>query len=344
MNCPEIGGSGCRLTVVGVGGGGINAVNRMIAAGLEGVEFAAFDRDQQMVHRAKAGVRLRIGRLGRGFPEQPNQELGRVAAEESREDISLALGKPDLVFIVAGLGGSTGTGASQVVAEVARQAGALTIGVFTLPLPFEKRRLGEAEKGIEKLYRLVDSLIIVSGESLLQMVGQRRATMPEVYRLADDILRLAVQAITDLITVPFPFAPQEFVELKHLVKGDGNTALVGMLGLGRASGRNRAVEAARQAVSSPLLEAPLEEAKNVMINITARPDLAPDECKEILRFIMAVTDPGATVVFGGNIDPHMEEEVRVTLIATGFDPKREIPFPARRGYGAFNAKVPHSTP
>jgi len=206
---------------------------------------------------------------------------------------------------------------------VARQAGALTVGVFTRPLPFEKRRLGEAERGIEELYWLVDSLIIVSGDRLLQMVDQHRATVPEVCRLADDILRLAVQGIADLITVPSPFAHLEFVELKPLVKGDGNTALVGTLGLGRTSGRNRAVEAARQAVYSPLLEAPLEEARNVMINITARPDLALDECKEILESITAVTDPGATVIFGGSIDSHLEEEVRVTLIATGFDPKRE---------------------
>jgi len=303
------------IKVVGVGGGGSNAVNRMIAAGLQGVEFIAVNTDLQALQFSKADIRIQIGaKLTKGLGAGANPEIGRRAAEESREDLVKALDKADMVFVTAGMGGGTGTGGAPVVAEVAKQVGALTVAVVTRPFTFEGRKRAEqAEAGINELRSRVDSLIIIPNDRLLQ-VADKQTSITEAFRLADDILRQGVQGISDLIAVP-GLINLDFADVKTIMLETG-TAL---MGIGRATGDKRAVEAARMAISSPLLETSIEGARGVLMNITGGPDLGLFEVNEAAEIIAAAADPNANIIFGAVIDENLKDEVRITVIATGFD-------------------------
>ncbi|MGB9885548.1 MAG: cell division protein FtsZ [Moorellales bacterium] len=303
------------IKVVGVGGGGSNAVNRMIAAGLQGVEFIAVNTDLQALQLSKADVKIQIGaKLTKGLGAGANPEVGRRAAEESREDLVKALDKADMVFVTAGMGGGTGTGGAPIVAEVAKQAGALTVAVVTRPFTFEGRKRAEqAEAGINELRSRVDSLIIIPNDRLLQ-VADKQTSITEAFRLADDILRQGVQGISDLIAVP-GLINLDFADVKTIMLDTG-TAL---MGIGRGTGEKRAIEAARMAISSPLLETSIEGARGVLMNITGGPDLGLFEVNEAAEIIAAAADPNANIIFGAVIDENLRDEVRITVIATGFD-------------------------
>jgi cell division protein FtsZ len=303
------------IKVVGVGGGGSNAVNRMIAAGLQGVEFIAVNTDLQALQLSKADIKIQIGaKLTKGLGAGANPEIGRRAAEESREDLVRALDKADMVFVTAGMGGGTGTGGAPIVAEVAKQAGALTVAVVTRPFTFEGRKRAEqAEMGINELRSKVDSLIIIPNDRLLQ-VADKQTSITEAFRLADDVLRQGVQGISDLIAVP-GLINLDFADVKTIMLDTG-TAL---MGIGRGTGEKRAVEAARMAISSPLLETSIEGARGVLMNITGGPDLGLFEVNEAAEIIAAAADPNANIIFGAVIDENLKDEVRITVIATGFD-------------------------
>lgn len=333
-----------NIKVVGVGGGGSNAVNRMIAAGLQGVEFIAINTDLQALHLSKADVKLQIGaKLTKGLGAGANPEIGRRAAEESRDELVKALEKADMVFVTAGMGGGTGTGGAPIVAEVAKQAGALTVGVVTRPFTFEGRKRAEqAEAGINELRSRVDSLIIIPNDRLLQ-VADKQTSITEAFRLADDILRQGVQGISDLIAVP-GLINLDFADVKTIMLETG-TAL---MGIGRATGEKRAVEAARMAISSPLLETSIEGARGVLMNITGGPDLGLFEVNEAAEIIAAAADPDANIIFGAVIDENLKDEIRITVIATGFDhvarqqaaAAREVESPTIRPFDLHDLDIP----
>nr|WP_290667541.1 cell division protein FtsZ [Ardenticatena sp.] len=304
-----------QIKVVGVGGGGSNAVNRMIEAGIRGVEFIAVNTDAQALLLSQAPHRIRIGdKLTRGLGAGGNPEVGRKAAEESMEDLYNALRGADMVFITAGMGGGTGTGAAPVVAKIAREAGALTIGVVTRPFSFEgKRRMENAEAGIEALQEAVDTLIVIPNDRLLQIVD-KRASIQDAFKTADDVLRQGIQGISELITVP-GLINLDFADVRTIM-AEGGAAL---MAVGVASGEDRARVAAEQAVSSPLLDITIDGARGVLFNITGGPDLSLFEVNEAAELIRATTDPNANIIFGAVIDPTMEDEIRITLIATGFE-------------------------
>ncbi|GAP64606.1 cell division protein FtsZ [Ardenticatena maritima] len=304
-----------QIKVVGVGGGGSNAVNRMIEAGIRGVEFIAVNTDAQALLLSQAPHRIRIGdKLTRGLGAGGNPEVGRKAAEESMEDLYNALRGADMVFITAGMGGGTGTGAAPVVAKIAREAGALTIGVVTRPFSFEgKRRMENAEAGIEALQEAVDTLIVIPNDRLLQIVD-KRASIQDAFKTADDVLRQGIQGISELITVP-GLINLDFADVRTIM-AEGGAAL---MAVGVASGEERARVAAEQAVSSPLLDITIDGARGVLFNITGGPDLSLFEVNEAAELIRATTDPNANIIFGAVIDPTMEDEIRITLIATGFE-------------------------
>lgn len=304
-----------QIKVVGVGGGGSNAVNRMIEAGIRGVEFIAVNTDAQALLLSQAPHRIRIGdKLTRGLGAGGNPEVGRKAAEESMEDLYNALRGADMVFITAGMGGGTGTGAAPVVAKIAREAGALTIGVVTRPFSFEgKRRMENAESGIEALQEAVDTLIVIPNDRLLQIVD-KRASIQDAFKTADDVLRQGIQGISELITVP-GLINLDFADVRTIM-AEGGAAL---MAVGVASGEDRARVAAEQAVSSPLLDITIDGARGVLFNITGGPDLSLFEVNEAAELIRATTDPNANIIFGAVIDPTMEDEIRITLIATGFE-------------------------
>ncbi|HEX6970610.1 MAG TPA: cell division protein FtsZ [Limnochordia bacterium] len=295
------------IKVVGVGGGGSNAVDRMIDAGLQGVDFVAMNTDAQALQRSNAAHKIRIGeKLTRGLGAGSNPDIGQRAAEESREEIRQLIEGADMVFITAGMGGGTGTGGAPVVAEIAREVSALTVGVVTKPFPFEgKKRMTQAEKGIELLKAKVDTLITIPNERLLQVVDKRTSFI-EAFRLADDVLRQGVQGISDLITVP-GLINLDFADVRTIMTNAGSA----LMGIGRASGDDRAVKAARAAVSSPLLEASIEGAKGILLNITGGSNLGLFEVNE-------AADPEANIIFGAVIDDNLQDEIRVTVIATGF--------------------------
>lgn len=302
------------IKVVGVGGGGNNAINRMITAGLRGVEFIAINTDAQALATSQAPTKIQIGaELTRGLGAGANPEIGQKAAEESRDLIAESLKGADMVFVTAGMGGGTGTGASPVIADIAKQTGALTVGVVTKPFSFEgRRRMGQAEVGTKNLRAQVDTLITIPNDRLLQVVDKKTSIM-EAFRIADDVLRQGVQGISDLIAVP-GLINLDFADVRTIMLDTG-TAL---MGIGVAKGDNRAQEAARAAISSPLLETSIEGAQGVLLNITGDPDLGLFEVNEAAEIVAQAADPDANFIFGAVIDETLEDELRVTVIATGF--------------------------
>ena len=306
-----------KIKVVGVGGGGNNAVNRMITAGLRGVDFIAVNCDAQALFLSKAQNRIQIGeKLTKGLGAGANPEIGQKAAEESRDQLIEELQGADMVFVTAGMGGGTGTGAAPIVADCARQAGALTVGVVTKPFSFEgKRRMNQAEDGIVNLKDRVDTLITIPNDRLLQVID-RRTSMLDAFRIADDVLRQGVQGISDLISVP-GLINADFADVKTIMSNAGSA----LMGIGTAKGDNGAVEAAEAAIKSPLLEASIEGARGVLFNITGGKDLSLFDVNEASNAITEAVDPEANIIFGAVIDENLDDEIRVTVIATGFNSK-----------------------
>ncbi len=307
-------GQFAQLKVVGVGGAGNNAVNRMIQYGLRGVEFIAVNTDKQALYLSRANQKIQIGeKLTKGLGAGADPEIGRKAAEESRDQISQALKGADLVFITAGMGGGTGTGAAPIVAECAKEMGILTVGVVTKPFKFEgKVRMRNAENGIQNLKPAVDTLITIPNDRLLDVV--KTSSLVDALRVADDVLRQGIQGISDLIAVP-SMINLDFADVKSVMKEKG----MAHMGIGVASGDKRAVEAARQAVESPLLETTINGAKGVLMNITGGMDLGLFEVNEAAELIQATADPDANIIWGAGIDEEMGDSLRITVIATGFD-------------------------
>jgi cell division protein FtsZ len=303
------------IKVVGIGGGGCNAINRMIDAGLKGVEFVAINTDAQALLMSDADVKLDVGRqLTRGLGAGSDPDVGRQACEEHREEIEEVLKGADMVFITAGKGGGTGTGGAPVVAEVAKQIGALTIGVVTRPFSFEgRRRSVQAESGIQRLKEKVDTLIIIPNDRLLQ-VSDQKTTMLNAFKMADEVLLQGVQGITDLITTP-GLINTDFADVKMIMTNAGSA----LMGIGYASGEGRAVTAARAAISSPLLEASIEGARGILLNVSGPSDLGLFEVNEAAEIISQAAHPDANIIFGAVIDDALGDEVRITVIAAGFD-------------------------
>jgi cell division protein FtsZ len=303
------------IKVVGVGGGGTNAVNRMVDAGLRGVEFIAVNTDAQALLMCDADVKIHIGsKITRGLGAGADPSIGREAAMESRDELKEALKGADMVFVTAGKGGGTGTGAAPIIAEIARELGALTVGVVTRPFTFEGQKRGDqAEQGIRALREKVDTLIIIPNDRLLQVV-EKRTSIVDAFRIADDVLRQGVQGITDLITVP-GLINLDFADVRTIMREAGSA----LMGIGLASGENRAGEAARAAISSPLLEASVEGATGILLNITGGKDLGLFEVNDAAEIIQNAADPNANIIFGAVIDESMSDDVRVTVIGTGFD-------------------------
>jgi len=303
------------IKVIGVGGGGNNAVNRMIEAGVRGVEFIAVNTDLQALSLSRATEKIQVGaQLTKGLGAGADPEIGLKAAEESREQIAEVLKGSDMTFVTAGMGGGTGTGAAPVVAEVSKELGALTVGVVTRPFSFEgRRRTVVAEKGIAALKSKVDTLITIPNDRLLQVVEKKTSIM-EAFRIADDVLRQGVQGISDLITVP-GLINLDFADVRTVMLETGSA----LMGIGAASGESRAAEAARAAISSPLLEASIDGARGVLLSVTGGPDLGLFEINEAAQIISEAADPDANIIFGAVIDENLGDEVCVTVIATGFD-------------------------
>jgi cell division protein FtsZ len=322
------------IKVVGVGGGGTNAVNRMVDAGLAGVEFIAVNTDAQALMMTDADVKIQIGaQVTRGLGAGADPEIGFAAAQESRDELKEALKGADMVFVTAGEGGGTGTGGAPVVAELGQEIGALTVGVVTRPFAFEgRKRADQAERGIDQLRDRVDTLITIENDRLLQVV-ERQTSVVEAFGMADDILRQGVQGITDLITEP-GLVNLDFADVRTIMRDAGSA----LMGIGRASGENRAAEAARIAVSSPLLEASIEGATGILLNITGGPEIGLFEVNEAAEVVTGAADQNANVIFGAVIDDSLGGEVQVTVIATGFggqgrrrrrrEAEREPPIPA----------------
>jgi cell division protein FtsZ len=303
------------IKVVGIGGGGVNAVNRMIEVGLKGVEFIAVNTDAQALLMSDADVKLDIGReLTRGLGAGADPEVGRQAAEEHRDEIEEVLKGADMVFITAGKGGGTGTGGAPIVAEIAKSLGALTIGVVTRPFAFEGRqRAVKAETGIANLKEKVDTLIVIPNDRLLD-VGDATTSVLEAFRMADEVLLQGVQGITDLITTP-GLINLDFADVKAVLTDAGSS----LMGIGQARGEERASEAARSAISSPLLEASIDGARGVLLNIQGGSDLGLFEVNEAASIISKAAHPDANIIFGAVVDDTLGDEVRVTVIAAGFD-------------------------
>jgi len=314
------------IKVVGVGGGGTNAVNRMVDAGLRGVEFIAANTDAQALQMCDADIKLNIGHeLTKGLGAGANPDVGQGAASESRDDIKEALKGADMVFVTAGEGGGTGTGAAPVIAEIAKnEIGALTVGVVTRPFEFEgAQRASQAEEGIARLREQVDTLIVIPNDKLLSIV-ERRTSIIDAFREADNVLRQGVQGITDLITIP-GLINLDFADVRTVME-DAGTALIG---IGDAAGESRATEAAKQAISSPLLEESVEGAAGILLNITGGRDLGLFEVNEAAEIIASAADANANIIFGAVIDESLADEVRVTVIATGFHHRGTRPGTAR---------------
>src|SRR6187399_317508 len=304
------------IKVVGVGGGGTNAVNRMIDAGLSGVEFIAANTDAQALQMTDSDLKLHIGAaLTKGLGAGANPQIGQGAAAESRDDIKEALKGADMVFVTAGEGGGTGTGAAPVIAEIAKnEIGALTVGVVTKPFEFEgTQRTRQAEDGIQRLREVVDTLIVIPNEKLLSVI-ERRTSILDAFRAADNVLRQGVQGITDLITIP-GLINLDFADVRTIMHDAGSA----LMGIGSASGENRAAEAAKTAISSPLLEMSVEGATGILLNITGGRDLGLFEVNEAAEIVTSAADKNSNIIFGSVIDDSLEDEVRVTVIATGFD-------------------------
>lgn len=303
------------IKVVGIGGGGSNAVNRMIDEGLSGVEFVAVNTDGQALLLSQAETRIRIGdKLTKGLGAGGRADVGEKAAEESQEDIAEALRGSDMVFITCGLGGGTGTGAAPKVAEIAKKAEALTIGVVTKPFSFEGRPRREvADTGLQRLKEHVDTLIVIPNDKLLAL-GDKRMTFQAAFRAADEVLHQGIQGISELITVP-GLINLDFADVRTIMS-DGGAAL---MAVGRGQGETRALDAAKQAISSPLLDVTINGAQGVLFNVTGGPDLTLMEVNEAAEVIADMVDPNANIIFGAVIDEALDDEIRITVIATGFD-------------------------
>ena len=307
------------IKVIGVGGAGNNAVNRMIEAEIKGVDFIAVNTDKQALQISKAKTKIQIGeKITRGLGAGANPDIGAQAAEETKSEVAEALRGADMVFVTAGMGGGTGTGAAPVVAAAAKEMGILTIGVVTKPFTFEgKKRLAQAERGIESLKGKVDTLIVIPNDKLLQVID-RKTSMTEAFMMADDILRQGVQGISDLITVTGT-VNLDFADVKTIMLNTG----MAHMGIGRASGENKAEDAAKQAIQSPLLETTIEGARGVIINITGGEDLGLQEVNTAAELVQRSVDPEANIIFGTVIDETMNDEIQITVIATGFDDTSE---------------------
>ena len=307
--------AGACIKVVGCGGAGNNAVNRMVEYGLRGVEFVAINTDRQALSQSKAENKIQIGeKLTKGLGAGAKPEIGKAAADESKDEISKMLKGSDLVFITAGMGGGTGTGAAPVVAQLARELGILTIGVVTKPFLFEGRqRMLNAEKGIMELKAQVDTLVVIPNDKLLQIVG-KNTSLPDAFRMADDVLRQGIQGISDLIAVP-ALINLDFADVRTVMESRG----MAHMGIGLGKGENRMVEAAKQAISSPLLETSIDGAKAVLINITGGNTIGILEVNEAASLIAQAADADANIIFGAGIDETFDDEVRITVIATGFE-------------------------
>ncbi len=327
-----------RIKVVGVGGGGCNAVNRMIEEGVQGIEFIAVNTDAQALMLSQAPTRVRIGeKLTRGLGAGGDPEVGRKAAEESAEELYEVLKGADMVFVTAGMGGGTGTGAAPIIAQIAREVGALTIGVVTRPFSFEgARRAKAAEEGISRLKEQADTLIVIPNDRLLQIVD-KRVTMQEAFKVADDVLRQGVQGISELITVP-GLINLDFADVRSIMK-EGGAAL---MAVGEAEGEDRARVAAEAAISSNLLDITIDGARGVLFNITGGPDLTLFEVNQAAAIIKEAAHPDVNLIFGAVIDPNMGDKVRITVIATGFDPARSS-VPGFLGRGPRGAQKPWET-
>src|SRR5688572_7946380 len=312
---PQMSEAFARIKVVGVGGGGSNAVNRMIEQGMAGVEFVAVNTDAQALLLSNAPRRVRIGdKLTRGLGAGGNPEVGQKAAEESAEELYEVLRGTDMVFIAAGLGGGTGTGAAPIVSQIAREVGALTIGVVTKPFTFEgAKRLHSAENGTNKLKEQVDTLIVIPNDRLLQIVD-KRASLQESFRLADDVLRQGIQGISELITVP-GLINLDFADVRTIMS-EGGAAL---MAVGHASGEDRARVAAEQAISSSLLDITIDGARGILFNITGGSNLSLFEVNQAAAIIKETAHPEVNLIFGAVVDPNLRDEIRVTVIATGFE-------------------------
>ena len=306
------------IKVVGVGGGGSNAVNRMVDAGLSGCEFIAINTDAQALLMCDADVKMPIGSdVTRGLGAGADPSVGKAAAEESRDELKEALKGADMVFVTAGEGGGTGTGAAPIVAKLAQEIGALTVGVVTKPFSFEGRRRAEvASRGVDELRDEVDTLIVIENDRLLQVV-EKRTSIVDAFNVADDVLRQGVQGITDLITIP-GLVNLDFADVRTIMNEAGSA----LMGIGAATGENRATEAARSAVSSPLLESSIEGATGILLNVTGGPNIGLFEVNEAAQVVTSAADQNANVIFGAVIDEQQRDEVRVTVIATGFGTQR----------------------
>jgi len=302
------------IKVVGVGGGGTNAVNRMLGARLPGVQYVGMNTDMQALEHCKAEIKVRIGdRLTRGLGAGADPLRGQRSAEESREAIAEALAGAEMVFVTACLGGGTGTGAAPIVAEVAREMGALTIGVVTKPFTFEgAKRRQQAEEGVRDLQDKVDTLIVIHNDRLLQL-GDDKVSIEEAFSMADDVLRQGIQGISELITIP-GLVNLDFADVRKIMSDAGPA----LMAIGAGRGENRATDAARQAISSPLLEVDITGATGVLFNVTGPRDLGLRELDAAARVIASVVDPEAEIIFGTSLDDSLKDEVRITLIATGF--------------------------
>ena len=303
------------IKVIGVGGGGGNAVNRMVESGVQGVEFISVNTDMQALNFSQAGTKIQIGeKLTKGQGAGANPEIGRKAAEESKEQIAAALAGTNMVFITAGMGGGTGTGAAPVVAQIAREMGILTVGVVTRPFAFEgKKRLEQALAGIDELNKNVDSLVIIPNERL-KYVSEQKITFKNAFEIADGVLRQAVENISELITVP-GFINLDFADVTSVMKDAGYAHI----GTGRAAGKDKAAEAARMAISSPLLETSIDMAHGVIVSVIGSDDIGLDEVETAATMVQQAAHPDAHIIFGAFIDDTMDDEIRVVVIATGFD-------------------------
>lgn len=314
----QAGGTPADIKVIGVGGGGGNAVNRMIKAGLAGVEFWAMNTDVQVLEMSLAENKIRIGsKLTNGLGAGGNPEKGEKSAEETRDEIVNAIGKADMVFVTAGMGGGTGTGAAPVVARIAKELGALTIGVVTKPFSFEgKKRMNQAIQGLEKLKETVDALIVIPNDKLLEVVD-RRTTMREAFQVVDEVLLRGVQGISDIITVP-GMINVDFADVRSVMESSGSA----LMGIGRGTGEGRALEAAKSAINSPLLETSINGASGIIMNVTGGPDMTLYEVTDAAQVIHDAVSEDATVHFGSVIDDRIQGEIQITVIATGFELKK----------------------
>ncbi|MFZ2487932.1 MAG: cell division protein FtsZ [Anaerolineae bacterium] len=326
-----------KIRVIGVGGGGSNAVNRMIAAGIQGVEFIVVNTDAQALLDANSPQRMRIGdKLTRGLGAGGDPEIGEKAALESQEDLAMIVDGADMVFVTAGIGGGTGTGAAPVVAKLAREAGALTIGVVTRPFTFEgAKRRRAAEEGLRRLKEQVDTLIVIPNDRLLQIVD-KKSTIRDAFSIADDVLRQGIQGISELITIP-GLINLDFADVRAVMENGGSA----LMAIGSASGDNRAQQAAEQAIASKLLDVSIDGAQSILFNVTGGMDMTLHEVNEAAEIIRATAHPECNIIFGAVLDPSMDGELRVTVIATGFEMAAEARKPVTNTASNYPSAVAH---